>query len=59
MLGGLRSAETGALVTLNHLGWPVSGLSEPGSDWSETFDYFANAWVSVMDLFGDFFEREQ
>lgn len=43
--------EAGSLVTLSHLGWPRSGLSEPESDWPATFEYFENAWTFVMDKF--------
>lgn len=45
------ATDTGTKVELNHYGWPESGMSESGSDWMETFDYFADAWTSVLDLF--------
>lgn len=47
------SAE-GCRFSLSHLGWPRSGLDDPGSDWEATFEYFTEAWRSVTDLFVDY-----
>ncbi|MGI9609233.1 MAG: SRPBCC domain-containing protein, partial [Acidimicrobiia bacterium] len=49
------SLDEGTSVTLNHLGWPESGLADPASDWSETLSYFEEAWQHVMGLFVDQF----
>lgn len=48
---------SGARVTLNHFGWPASGLADPESDWPATLDYFKDAWSYVMDLFARHFEN--
>ena len=44
----------GSRVTLSHLGWPESGLADPGTDWQATFDYFSAAWQRVMGRFVDY-----
>lgn len=41
----------GSTVTLDHYGWPESGLARSDSDWQATFEYFETAWRYVMDLF--------
>lgn len=44
---GFEEAAGGTRVTLDHLGWPASGLvNEP--QWEETFKYFDRAWGEVM-----------
>ena len=43
--------DGGCNVTLDHFGWPESGLAAPESDWPATFEYFETAWRYVMDLF--------
>ena len=41
----------GTRVTLDHLGWPMSGLAgDP--QWEETFTYFERAWDGVMKRLG-------
>lgn len=46
------SAEEGRCrVTLDHLGWPESGLADKDSQWPATFAYFDDAWERVMELF--------
>lgn len=47
----------GCRFSLNHLGWPQSGLDDPESDWEATFEYFTDAWHSVIDLFRDNFSK--
>ncbi len=51
-----EESGAGSRVTLNHFGWPESGLADDGSDWPETLDYFREAWTYVMDLFSGHFE---
>ncbi|MGF1618212.1 MAG: SRPBCC domain-containing protein [Acidimicrobiia bacterium] len=41
----------GCTVTLDHFGWPESGLARAESDWPATFEYFETAWRYVMGLF--------
>lgn len=48
--------DGGTRVTLNHYGWPASGLGDRESDWPTTLDYFKDAWNYVMDLFAGHFE---
>ena len=43
--------DGGCDVTLDHYGWPESGLTKPESDWPATLEYFETAWRYVMDLF--------
>jgi uncharacterized protein YndB with AHSA1/START domain len=52
-----EDSDGGTRVTLNHYGWPASGLADPESDWPATLDYFNNAWGYVMDLFARHFEN--
>lgn len=48
-----QAGAAGCLVTLEHLGWPASGLADASSEWSATFDYFDDAWTRVMQWFED------
>ena len=52
-------AERGTLVTLTHLGWPDSGLSDPDSDWPATYEYFEQAWTYVIAKFSSHFEADR
>ena len=51
--------ETGTSVTISHLGWPESGMSDPASEWPATLEYFEKAWTFVMDRFEDHFGDEK
>jgi uncharacterized protein YndB with AHSA1/START domain len=45
----LEAVSDGTRVKLTHTGWPAAGLEDPSSEWRETFDYFAEAWVGVLE----------
>jgi uncharacterized protein YndB with AHSA1/START domain len=51
-------ADSGTTVELNHLGWPDSGLVDFDSDWLATFQYFEDAWPSVMERFVSHFGQQ-
>ena len=52
----LEVEGNGTRVRLSHLGWPASGLADPDSEWSETFEYFDRAWVQVLGSLAALFE---
>lgn len=41
--------DQGCRVTLEHLGWPKSGLDDASTQWPATFAYFEDAWTRVLD----------
>ena len=47
----------GCRVTLNHLGWPASGMADSESERPATFEYFTSAWRQVIDLFESQFHK--
>jgi uncharacterized protein YndB with AHSA1/START domain/predicted enzyme related to lactoylglutathione lyase len=44
----LEDAPGGTRVALDHLGWPVRGLTDE-PQWLETFNYFDAAWPRVLE----------